>query len=94
MVSCRTIKYGGAAGRGVASSIRAGVLRTLRSATKLEFEMEQAAQIIEDERGDYLDAVLSATAAAAAWADSFQGVPSTCLARRAGIHSVREEPWR
>jgi hypothetical protein len=79
---------------GSLSSIRAGVLRTLRSATKLEFEMEQAAQIIEDERGDYLDAVLSATAAAAAWADSFQGVPSNVPRSEGWIHSVREEPWR
>jgi hypothetical protein len=76
------------------SSIRAGMLRTLRNASKLEFEMEQAAQIVEDDRGDHLDAVLSAVAAAAAWADGFQGVPSNVPRSEGWIHSVREEPWR
>lgn len=76
------------------SSTRAGVMRTLRSAAKLEFEMEQAAQIVEDDRGEHLDAVLSAVAAAAAWADGFQGVPSNVPRSEGWIHSVREEPWR
>jgi hypothetical protein len=76
------------------ASTRAGVLRTLRSASKLEFEMEQAAQIVEDGRGDHLDAVLSAAGAAAAWADGFQGVPSNVPRCEGWIHSVREEPWR
>jgi len=76
------------------SSVRAGILRTLRSGAKLEFEMEQAAQVVEDARGDHLDAVLSAVAAAAAWADGFQGVPSNVPRSEGWIHSVREEPWR
>jgi hypothetical protein len=76
------------------SSIRAAVLRTLRSAGKLEFEMEQAAQIIEDAKGDHLDATLAAFAAAAAWEDGFQGVPSNVPRSEGWIHSVREEPWR
>jgi hypothetical protein len=76
------------------SSIRAGILRTLRSAAKLEFEMEQAAQIVEDGHGDHLEAVLSATAAAAAWADGFGGVPANVPRSEGWIHSVREEPWR
>jgi hypothetical protein len=76
------------------SSVRAGILRTLRSASRLEFEMEQAAQIVEDARGEHLDAVLSAVAAAAACADGFQGVPSNVPRSEGWIHSVREEPWR
>jgi len=76
------------------SSTRAGVLRAIRSAAKLEFEMEQAAQIVEDGHGDHLEAVLSAVAAAAAWADGFAGVPSNVPRSEGWIHSVREEPWR
>jgi hypothetical protein len=76
------------------SSTRAGILRALRSAAKLEFEMEQAAQIVEDQRGEFLEAVLAGVAAAAAWADGFQGVPSNVPRSEGWIHSVREEPWR
>ncbi|HTN53862.1 MAG TPA: DUF429 domain-containing protein [Anaeromyxobacter sp.] len=76
------------------SSTRAAILRTLRSAAKVEFEMEQAAQIVEDPHSDHLDAVLAATAAAAAWADDFQGVPSNVPRSEGWIHSIREEPWR
>ena len=76
------------------ASTRAGILRALRSSAKLEFEMEQAAQIVEDGRGDHLDAVLSAAAAAAAWGEGFQGVPSNVPRSEGWIHSVREEPWR
>ncbi len=76
------------------SSTRAGILRALRSSAKVEFEMEQAAQIVEDGHGDHLDAVLSATGAAAAWAESFQGVPSNVPRSEGWIHSIREEPWR
>jgi hypothetical protein len=76
------------------ASVRAGILRTLRSAAKVEFEMEQAAQIVEDGQGGHLDAVLAATGAAAAWADGFQGVPSNVPRSEGWIHSVREEPWR
>jgi hypothetical protein len=56
--------------------------------------MEQAAQIVEDGHGDHLDAVLAATGAAAAWAESFQGVPSNVPRSEGWIHSIREEPWR
>jgi hypothetical protein len=76
------------------ASVRAGILRTRRSAAKVEFEMEQAAQIVEDGQGGHLDAVLAATGAAAAWADGFQGVPSNVPRSEGWIHSVREEPWR
>jgi hypothetical protein len=76
------------------SSTRAALLRTLRGAAKVEFEMEQAAQIVEDGHGDHLDAILAATGAAAAWADDFQGVPSNVPRSEGWIHSVREEPWR
>jgi Protein of unknown function (DUF429) len=76
------------------SSTRAGLLRSLRSIAKLEFEMEQAAQVVEDGHGDHLDAVLSATGAAAAWGEGFQGVPSNVPRSEGWIHSVREEPWR
>lgn len=76
------------------ASIRAGILRALRSSAKVELEMEQAAQIVEDGRGDHLDAVLSAAGAAAAWADGFQGVPANAPRSEGWIHSIREEPWR
>ncbi len=76
------------------ASTRAGILRALRSCAKLEFEMEQAAQIVEDGRGDHLDAVLSATGAAVAWANGFQGVPSNVPRSEGWIHSIPEEPWR
>jgi len=76
------------------ASTRAGILRALRASAKLEFEMEQAAQIVEDGHGDHLDAVLAATAAAAAWAESFQGVASNAPRSEGWIHSIREEPWR
>ena len=76
------------------ASTRAGLLRSLRSCAKLEFEMEQAAQIVEDGHGDHLDAVLSATAAAAASAGDFQGVPASVPRSEGWIHSIREEPWR
>jgi len=76
------------------AAVRAGVLRTLRAAARVEFEMEQAAQTVEDERGDHLDAVLSAAGAAAAWEDGFQGVPANVPRPEGWIHSIREEPWR
>ncbi len=76
------------------ASTRAAVLRTLRSAAKIEFEMEQAAQIVEDAHGDHLDAVLAGAAAAAAWQEGFQFVPSNVPRSEGWIYSVREEPWR
>src|SRR6266542_6415101 len=76
------------------ASTRAAILRTLRAAARLEFEMEQAAQVVEDGAGGHLDAVLSAAGAAAAWADGFHGVPSNVPRAEGWIHSIHEEPWR
>jgi len=70
------------------------VLRTLRAAGGLEFEMEVAAKVVEDEKGFVLDAVLSAVAAAAALGSGFHGVPSNVPRSEGWIYSVREEPWR
>jgi hypothetical protein len=76
------------------SSARAAVLRSLRNAARLEFEMEQAAQVVEDGAGGALDAVLSAVAAAAAAEAGFYGVPANVPRSEGWIYSVREEPWR
>jgi hypothetical protein len=76
------------------ASTRAAILRTLRSAARLEFEMEVAAPIVQDAEGDTLDAVLGAVAAAAAWEGGFQGVPNNVPRCEGWIHSIREEPWR
>jgi hypothetical protein len=74
--------------------LRAGLLRTLRSACRLEFEMEQAAQAVEDARGEYFDAILAAVGAAGAWGDGFGGVPANVPRCEGWIHSIREESWR
>lgn len=76
------------------ASVRAAVLRTLRNAAKLEFEMEQAAQIVEDPDGAALEAVLAAVGAAAAAEAGFQGVPHNVPRSEGWIYSVRDEPWR
>ncbi|HYG67656.1 MAG TPA: DUF429 domain-containing protein, partial [Anaeromyxobacteraceae bacterium] len=76
------------------SRARAATLRILRAAAKLEFEMEQAAQVVEDGKGEHLDAVLAAVGAAAAWAGNFGGVASNVPRCEGWIHSVPEEPWR
>jgi len=76
------------------ASARAAVLRAVRSATGLEFEMELVARAVEDGKGAFLDAVLAAVAAAAAWHDGFQGVPANVPRCEGWIHSIREEPWR
>jgi len=76
------------------AGLRAGLLRTLRSACRLEFEMEQAAQAVEDARGEFFDAILAAVGAAGAWGDGFTGVPANVPRCEGWIHSVREEPWR
>jgi len=75
-------------------SVRAAILRTLRSSARLEFEMEQAAQIVEDGEGESLDAVLAAVAAAAAQEEGFQQVPHNVPQSEGWIYSLREEPWR
>lgn len=79
---------------GSRAPLRAGLLRTLRSACRLEFEMEQAAQAVEDARGEYFDAILAAVGAAGAWGEGFTGVPANVPRCEGWIHSVREEPWR
>ncbi len=76
------------------SGIRASMLRTLRTTCGLEFDMEIAAKVVEDEKGLVLDAVLAAVAAAAAQEAGFHGVPSNVPRSEGWIHSVREEPWR
>jgi hypothetical protein len=92
---CGTCAYRDEARDGVnRSSARAAVLRTLRTASGLEFEMELAAKVVEDEKGLVLDAVLAAMATAAAQETSFHGVPSNVPRSEGWIYSVREEPWR
>ena len=76
------------------ASLRAGVLRALRGAARLEFEMELAAPVVEDGTGDHLDAVLGAVAAASAWEQGFQGVPANVPRCEGWIHSIPDEPWR
>ena len=76
------------------SSLRAVLLRTLRTTSKLEFDMETAASIVEDERADGLRAVLAAVGAGAAAAAGFEGVPANVPRSEGWIYSVREEPWR
>jgi hypothetical protein len=76
------------------SSRRAALLRSLRTTAGLEFEMEVAAKVVEDEKGLVLDAVLSAVAGAAAQHASFHGVPSNVPRSEGWIYSVPEEPWR
>jgi hypothetical protein len=94
-VLCGTCAYRDDARDGVnRSGARAAVLRTLRTAAGLEFEMELAAKVVEDEKGLVLDAVLAAFAAAAAQEAGFQGVPSNVPRSEGWIYSVREEPWR
>lgn len=76
------------------ASARAALMRAVRVATGLEFEMELVARVVEDGKGIFLDAVLAAVAAAAAWEDGFQGVPPDVPRSEGWIHSLREEPWR
>ncbi len=76
------------------SSRRATLLRSLRTVAGLEFEMELAAKVVEDEKGLVLDAVLSAVAGAAAQHANFHGVPSNVPRSEGWIYSVPEEPWR
>lgn len=76
------------------ASTRAAILRTLRAAARLEFDLELAAPIVQDAEGDHLDAVLAAVGAGAAWAQGFQGVPPSVPRCEGWIHSIPEEPWR
>lgn len=76
------------------ASVRARLLRAVRNASGLEFDMEIAAKVVEDEKGFMMDAVLSAVAAAAAQETDFEGVPYNVPRSEGWIYSVREEPWR
>jgi hypothetical protein len=76
------------------TSVRAAVLRTLRSAARLEFEMEDAAQVVGDGHGLALDAVLAAVAAAAAQEGGFQQVPHNVPRSEGWTYSIPGEPWR
>jgi hypothetical protein len=94
-VLCGTCAYRDDARDGVSrSGARAAVLRVVRTASGVEFEMEVAAKVVEDEKGLVLDAVLSAVAAAAAQEANFNGVPANVPRSEGWIYSVREEPWR
>jgi hypothetical protein len=75
------------------TSVRASVLRTLRTSAGLEFEMEDAAQVVGDGPGMALDAVLGAVAAAAAQEGGFQQVPHNVPRGEGWIYSVPGEPW-
>jgi hypothetical protein len=75
-------------------ALRAAILRTLRSATRLRFEMEEAAEIVGDGEGTTLDAVLAAVAAASAQAGDFRQVPHNVPRSEGWIYSIPEEPWR
>jgi hypothetical protein len=85
--------YRDADGAGL-SGIRAGILRLLRGAARLRFEMEQAALVVGDGSGVHLDAVLAAVAAASAQAGNFVQVPHNVPRSEGWIYSVPEEPWR
>jgi hypothetical protein len=76
------------------ASVRAALLRTVRTTCGVEFEMEMAAKVVEDEKGFMLDAVLSAVGAAAAQQEGFEGVPHNVPRSEGWIYSVRDEPWR
>ncbi len=92
---CGTRTYRDDARDGVnRASTRAAILRTLRNAAGVEFEMEQAAQVVEDEQGEALEALLAAVGAAAAQESGFYGVPPNVPRSEGWIYSVREEPWR
>ncbi len=94
-VLCGTCAYRDDTRDGVnRSGSRAAILRTLRAASGLEFEMELAAKVVEDEKGLVLDAVLAAVATGAAQEANFHGVPSNVPRSEGWIYSVREEPWR
>ena len=55
-------------------ALRAAILRTLRSAARLRFEMEDAAELVGDGTGATLDALLAAVAAASARQGGFRQV--------------------
>jgi hypothetical protein len=75
-------------------ALRAAILRTLRSAARLRFEMEDAAEIVGDGTGTSLDAVLAGVAAASAAQGDFHQVPHDVPRSEGWIYSIPEEPWR
>lgn len=75
-------------------ALRAGILRTLRSAVRLRFEMEEAAEIVGDGTGATLDALLGAIAAASASQGGFRQVPHDVPRSEGWIYSIPDEPWR
>jgi hypothetical protein len=75
-------------------ALRAAILRTLRGAVRLRFEMEEAAEIVGDGTGATLDAVLGAVAAASASQGNFHQVPHDAPRSEGWIYSVPEESWR
>jgi hypothetical protein len=75
-------------------AVRAAILRTLRSAARLRFEMEDAAEIVGDGTGSSLDAVLAAVAAASAAQGGFRQVPHGVPLGEGWIYSIPDEPWR
>jgi hypothetical protein len=75
-------------------ALRAAVLRTVRSAARLRFEMEEAAEIVGDGSGASLDALLAAVAAASAAQGSFHQVPHDVPRSEGWIYSIPDEPWR
>jgi len=75
-------------------ALRAAILRTVRSAARLRFEMEEAAEIVGDGSGASLDAVLAAVAAASAAQGNFHQVPHDVPRSEGWIFSIPDEPWR
>ncbi|HET8723771.1 MAG TPA: DUF429 domain-containing protein [Anaeromyxobacteraceae bacterium] len=75
-------------------ALRAAILRTLRSAARVRFEMEDAAELVGDGTGATLDALLAAVAAASARQGAFRQVPHDAPLCEGWIYSIPEEPWR
>jgi Protein of unknown function (DUF429) len=75
-------------------ALRAAILRTLRSAVRLRFEMEDAAELVGDGTGATLDALLAAVAAGSARQGGFRQVPHDAPLCEGWIYSIPEEPWR
>jgi hypothetical protein len=75
-------------------AVRAAILRALRNAARLRFEMEDAAEIVGDGTGASLDAVLAAVAAASAAQGAFHQVPHDVPRSEGWIYSIPDEPWR
>jgi hypothetical protein len=88
-----TCDYRDGAGAG-GPAVRAAILRALRSAARLRFEMEDAAQVVGDGQGMALDAVMAAVAAASAAQGDFAQVPHNMPRSEGFVYSIPDEPWR